>query len=188
MPAASYCALTLDRRYLAGIGTDNGFITAPMLLEAEAKAKNTIDTWLLGLCGETTGKTIIAALVALNNANVDPDIKDLADLHASAIVRKWYEQRSAPQGEDSESPRVSPAADIADKAVAKARAIATSGKVMKADGTVRRLRYAAREQGPAAGGPMSGGSYFDPRGYTTDFEGRRRCVPPGYDPLRDAGM
>jgi len=188
MPAASYCALELGARYLAGIPADNGFITAPMLLEAEAKARTTINTWLLAICGETTGKTIIAALTAATETNVDPDIKDLADLHASGIVREWYEIRNAPQGEDSEAAKDSPAAKIKDSAVAKAKSIAMAGKVMKVDGTVRRLRYAAREQGPAAGGPMAGGSYFDPRGYTYDYERNFRWVPRGYDPLADAGL
>lgn len=164
MPATSYKPLAHNERHLKGIGepapTPDAGITANDLLEAERQAKNTIDGWLLGVCGPSRASTIIAEYVAATDpADVDPEIADLADLYASSIVWGWYETRNFGNVTRADAPLLH-STTLKQMAVEKAERIESAGKILKADGTVRRLRYSKWEQGPVGGGPMMGKTYF----------------------------
>lgn len=163
MPAASYRALTHNERHLKGIGaaatSAADGITAADLLVAERMAKTTVDGWLVALCGGVRGPAIVAEFAGATEANIDPLIADLADLHASAIVWEWYEKRNFGNVSRADAPLLR-SATLREMAVAAASKIERSGKTVKVDGTVRRLKYAPLEQGAVAGGPMYGKTYF----------------------------
>lgn len=163
MPANSYRALAHNERHLKGIGdaasTAADGITLGDLLDAEVAAKNSIDGWLLAVCGGVRGAAIIAEFEAATADTIDPEIADLADLYASALVWEWYEKRNFGNVSRADAP-VLRSATLREQAVAKASQIERSGKVWTTTKDVRRLRYAPLEQGPVGGGPMYGKTYF----------------------------
>lgn len=164
MPANSYRALAHNERHLKGIGdaaaSPSDGITQNDLLEAEAMAKNTIDGWLLAVCGGVRGKAIVDEFeAAASDLTIDPAIRDVADLLASAIVWDWYEKRNTGNVSRADTP-ILRSVTLREQATAEAAKIERAGKLLKADKTVRRLRYAALEQGVAGGGPLYGKTYF----------------------------
>lgn len=190
MPAASYKPLAANERHLKGLGalatTEAAGIEASTLLDAELQAKNKIDAWLLALCGAARGKAIIDEFVAADADEIDPLIADLADLRASSIVWGWYEARNHANVPFGERPRPSEADRLLKMAIDLAASIERSGKTLDSTGAVRRLRYSKWEQGPAVDGPMSRGSLFDDKGYTTDSQGNTRFIPHRH-PLDEGG-
>lgn len=163
MPAASYKSLAFDERHLKGIGnaaaTPAEGVTLGDLLEAERMAQNKINSWLLAVCGGVRGAELAGVYTAATEAEIDPEIADLADLIASSIVWGWYQRRNSANIARSDAP-VSMEDSLMDQAIAKGEQIRASGKILKADGTLRRLKFAAREQGPVGGGPMYGKTHF----------------------------
>lgn len=190
MPAASYCVLTHDARYLKGIGaaesTQPAGITAADLLQAERLAKDAIDGWLVGVARATRGAAIVAELTAAPQASVDPEIVNLADLKASAIIWEWYETRNFGNITQADAPTLK-STQLKEDAVAKASGIEEAGILIKADRTIRRLRYSGLEQGMVVGGPMSGGSHFDPSKQMTDVLGVTHQLP-HVEPIEEAGF
>lgn len=177
MPAASYRALVADTGPLVGVVLDVE-IDAADLLKAELQAKTTIDTWLLGMCGAARGSEIVDEFEAADEDAIDPDIAELAELYGVSIVRRWVEAKNFGNVQSGDAPRTPTAGEKAlEEAKAKAKAIFLAGKVRKAAGGYRRLRYGPREQGPSAGGPMAGGSFFDAQ--------QQRRLPLAFDPARD---
>ncbi len=164
MPAETYRTLAHNERHLKGIGdpapTPDAGITASDLLEAERMAKTKVDSWLLALCGGVRGKaTILEFEAAVDEADIDPEIRDLADLLASSIVWDWYEKRNTGNVSRADTP-ILRSTTLTEQAVSAAMKVERAGKTWKADKTVRRLKYGPLEQGPVGGGPMYGKTNF----------------------------
>lgn len=149
-------------------------ITQEDLDKAELDARDKVNEFIVKLAGAKTGGAIVTEFIAAAAyTSVDPAFRHLAELTAAAqILEMWERQNGAPEmGMDDGQRRSTDADKVRKKAVMLAREIAESRKTLKADGSVRRLRYAKNEQGPIVNGPLLRGSYFDPSGTYTDAQG-----------------
>lgn len=163
-------------------------ITQTDLDDADAYAFERVNSWILRVAGGKKGGAIVAEFVAASTtAEVDPAIRNLAHLVASARILRLYEEREGLHTGTMGDPslRRKDWREIQDEAMRLARDIETSKRTIKADGSVRVWGMGRLQQGPVVGGPMSGGSVFDDRRTYVGPHGDSYPLPHRH-PLSDA--
>lgn len=169
--------------------TANAGITQTDLTDAETWAFDRINSWILKVAGGRKGGTIVAEFTAAAAiTDVDPAVRHLAQLLASARILRLYEEREHLHSGTIGDPslRRKDWREIHAEAMALAREIETSKRTVKSDGTIRSWGMGRLQQGPMVGGPMSGGSLFNDSGVYTSPEGLTYNTPHRH-PLSDAG-
>lgn len=147
---------------------------------AELWARDKINLFLVEVAGERVGGALVAEFLAMaSNATVDPVIRHLAELLASAKILREYEARAfVDQGTlGGDSLRRRDWQEVQAEAVALGNKISRTRKTLKADGTVRRLGMGRGQQGPLVNGPMTSGSHFSDKGTFTDAFGGLWTLP-----------
>ena len=176
----TYYPLVENRGYLKWLlvlaTVENQGITQTDLTAAELWARDKVNLWLVKVCGPTRGATLITEF--LNAANpLDPGIQHIAQIIASARISQTWEDRNFDnQGADLNTKRRT-CMEILQEALDMMREIRMSGYLVKADGTVRRLRLGNLMGGPVVGGPMSADSLFNDTSLFTDVHGVSRVTP-----------
>lgn len=184
MALSTYCTLVVGTEELKWLhvlaATSENGITQADLTAAEKWAFNKINLWIVKVAGRVTGAAIISAFVGMAAiSDLDPVIKDLATLLASArLLRLDQERNYIQQGSaGSDQLRRKDWEEVQQEAVALANDIERARVTVKVDGTLRTWGAAPGKPGPVVGGPMADGSLFDDSRTYTDRLGNSWTLP-----------
>jgi len=148
--------------------------------EAEEWAMGRINQWILQVASESVATVIISEFSnAAAETDIDPVVREMAMLLASARILRAYETRTfINQGPSvGEQMRRRDWEAVLGDAVALGKKIEKVKRTVKADGTIRRWGMPRGKAGPVVSGPMTSGSMFSDTKSYTDPLGQSWTLP-----------